>query len=95
MFKAQLPKPIDKAMVMKSCYLRNGDSEMVIEFTLDPSHYGITSSDMIQGFNELTPTDRKKFLGQEFTQMAQLLPVPIYAIFIFPDGQKYNMRLSE
>ncbi|MDE7412184.1 MAG: hypothetical protein K2N05_00135 [Muribaculaceae bacterium] len=93
--KSQLPQTIDDALVWTNCYLRNSNSEMVVEFTIDPSKLGITSSDMIRGFNEMTPSEKKEYLGPDFAKITNIIPVPIYAIFIFPDGQKYSMRLSE
>ena len=93
--KSELPQKIDDSMIWTDCFLRNSNSEMVFTFKLDPSIYDVTPQEMIQGFDQMTPAEKKNYLGEEFNSIARIMPVPMFALIIFPNGQKYSIKLTD
>lgn len=89
------PQEVEKGMVMKTVYLEKGNSAMVFEFTFDEKLYGVSSADMIEGLKTMSPAEKKAYLGEEFAQIAAMLPIPVYASFKFADGKTYKMKLTD
>ncbi|MBD5328883.1 MAG: hypothetical protein HDS03_03170 [Bacteroides sp.] len=89
------PQEVEKGMVMNKVYLQNSNSEIVFDFTFNEKIYGVSSSELIKEFKEMTPAQKKQYLGEEFAQIATMLPVPVYANFIFADGKTFKMKLTD
>lgn len=93
-FNKQLPTQVEPGLIFKSCELVNNGSEMQFTFSYDLSVEGISSDALIAAFKSFTPAEKAEMLGAEFADVANMIPVPIYAKFVFSDGATYRMRLA-
>lgn len=88
------PEKVDEAMTMTNIFLENSTSCLVFEFMIDETVYGLTSTDLITEFNHMSEKEKKEYLGEEFSEIEEMLPIPIVASMKFKDGKEYKMKLS-
>lgn len=97
--KKLVPQEVSPGLLITDVRLLNSGSELIYDFDIDMKKmlpgYHITSDDMIGEFEKLTSAQKKAYFGDEFEQLASLVPVPIYLVFHFTDGKTYKMKLTD
>ena len=51
--------------------------------------------DLVNELEKMTLEEKKQWLGEEFMEVIDIMPVPMYVNFKFNNGKTYKMCLSE
>lgn len=81
----QLPMAVEKGMTWTAIRFNSASATMNMTFKIDPSLMGISLDQAKKELNGMSNSDFRELVGQEFTDMMNLLGCKVQVIFEYPD----------